>query len=917
MPKDPNGWRPRLFLHPEPDARLRVDYVMGREWKMKQMMQVVVAAMIVGLTALHGGPAQGAVPPQVAALSAITEGVNTPLRITTDTAGNVYTADPRGGGILKYSTAGRLLQVIPTVAPPQAVAVTANGSLVVSQGSFAAMLDQAGRELRRLGGGAGQFKMANGIAIDEAGRIYIVDSLNHCVQIFNAAGDYVTRFGVQGSGSGQLNMPTGIAFEKVSRHLAVVDTFNGRIQFFDTNGAFQRTLGSFGSGPLKFTFPLGISFEYTTGTPPALSRVYVTDSFQGNVQALDPTGTGSFLSFVGSYGSGAGQLQTPSDAVFDAVGSRLIVANAVGSLTVFGIGSSAIPIDTTPPVLAINPLPPSTTSASQVVSGTVEAGAVVTVSINGAPALPATVSGTAWNASISLVPGANSITVRGRDAAGNIAIASAAITLAVTGFSVDPAPVLVKVRNITISGSRGSGLAITVANGTTGAIGSVTYPTATTWQASLSGLVEGDNLITVAAAGTSENVTVTVDTLAPVLAVSALKQGSVTGARLQDVTVQVSDPHLGKVTVNGTPAAVANGLASAVVPLGSGVNTITVAAIDGAGNMATDTRSISFDANAPSVAIVAPADGLQTRTSVVELAGTMAPNVTVTVNGTAALVSGTTWSRRVTLVPGLNTVTVAATDLSGKSTTLKRSVLYDPALPEVEISAPAEDTATPAAGLAVSGMVEAGATVAATVNGKPASVVRTATGYTLSLPLDAEGVYGVMVTASDAGGATSVVTRDIIVDRKPPLLLISSPTTPVPAILTGTAGADAVVTATDRSGTVTVLPVAAGTWSLDLGAASLDPATLRVTAADAAGNIVVRTLATPAPTGDLNGDGNVNIADVIHVLKVAVGVLAPQASDFVNGDVGPFVNGKVSPDGMLDLRDVILVLRKTVGVEKW
>lgn len=884
---------------------------------MMEMVRKIVAVLVVGVLALCSGVALGAAPPQVAVLPAITEGVSTPVRLATDPAGNIYSVDPRGGGILKYSPAGRLVQIIPTAAPAQGLAVTANGSLVVSAGSFAALLDPAGKELRRLGAGAGQFKMANGVAIDSAGRIYVVDSLDNAVQVFSAAGDYVTRFGVSGSGSGQLNLPTGIAFEKVSRHLAVVDTLNGRILFFDTNGSFQRTLGSFGSGPLKLTFPLGIAFEYTAGSAPALVRAYVTDSFQGSVQVLDPAGSGTFVSYVGSYGTGAGQLQTPSDAVFDAVGSRLIVANATGRLTVFGVGTSPTPVDTVPPALAVNPLPPSTTAASQIISGTVEAGAVVTISVNGAPAVPATVNGGSWSAAVSLAPGANALTVRGSDAAGNTATVTAAITLSVTSFSVDPLPTLVKTRTITIAGTRGAGVVLTVANGTTGSAGSVIYPTATTWRSDLSGLAEGENLITVASGGTSENLTLTVDSQAPVLTVSALKGGSATGARVQDVTVRASDLHLDTVTVNGTPATVVNGYASAVVALGPVSTTIAVTATDRAGNMATDTRSISLSATVPVLTIAAPADGLQTRTPVVELSGTVAPNVAVTVNGSAALMSGTAWSRRITLVPGLNTVTVMATDLAGKTTALKRSVIYEPALPELVISSPAEDTATAAASLTLAGTTEAGVTVTAMVNGKPAAVTRTAGGFSLSLPLGAEGVYGVAVTARDATGAASTVVRDIIVDRTPPLLLITVPTSPVPAVLSGAAGSDAVVSATDRSGAIAVVPVAGGTWNLNLGASSLDPATLLVSAADAAGNTIVRTLAAPAPTGDLNGDGSVSVADVIHLLKVSVGILAPQSADYARGDVGPLMNGKAWPDGAIDLRDVVLVLRKVVGAEQW
>lgn len=869
------------------------------------------------LAVCAGSSALAATPPAVTVLPPITAGISTPVRIATDTAGNIYVADPRGGGILKYAGTGKLLQSFATAVSPQGVAVTANGTIAVSEGTFVALLDQSGTEVRRLGAGDGQFRMANGIALDDAGRLYVVDSLDNSVQVFSPAGDYVTRFGVQGGGSGQLNMPTGIAFEKVARQLAVVDTLNGRIQFFDTSGAYQRTVCSFGSGPLKLTFPVGVAFEYTAAAVPAVSRMYVADSFQGNVQALDPAGSGSFLSFVGSYGTGSGQLLTPSDVAFDAVGSRLLAANAVGSLTVFGIGDTFIPIDTVPPVLTLNPLPPSTIAASQTIGGSVEAGATVTVAVNGAAATPAAVSGGNWSAAVSLAPGANTITVKAADAAGNVSTVSASIILSITNFSIDTVPALINVPSASLTGQRTAGVTISVVNTTSGVAGSVTYPTSTTWRSDLTGLAEGDNLISVNGGGNSENVTVTVDTQPPALTVSALPAGSTTSARVQNVTIRVADPHLDKVTVNGTAAAVSNGLATAAVTLANGASTITVVASDKAGNTATDTRNVSFDSTVPAMTIAAPADGLQTRTPVVELSGTVAANTTVTVNGAAALMNGTAWSRRVTLNPGLNTVTVTATDLSGKVATFKRSVVYEAALPQLAVTTPGEDTATPLSSLAVSGTTETGVTVTVTANGKPIPVTASGTGFSFTLPLAVEGPSAVVVTASDATGATSVVKRNVTGDRTPPLLLITSPTVPVPTAISGAADRDATVTATDRSGTVTVIPALGGTWSLDLAAAALDPASTRVTAVDAAGNTMTRTIAAPLPNGDVNGDGKVNIADVIEILKVAVGITPPTASDWTNGDVGPLANGKVWPDGRIDLRDVILVLRKAIGSGGW
>lgn len=290
--------------------------------------------------------------PLVSVLSPITAGVNTPVMLAEDGAGNFYLTDPRSGGVLKYNNSG-LHSATFTIARPQGIAVTDSGDMIISQGNAALVLNSAGQEKFKLGKGAGQFKMANGITVDTAGFVYVVDSLDNCVQVFNssgaavnsskaAAGKPANSFGSGGSANGQLAMPSGIAFEKTSGQLAVADTNNGRIQFFDTAGVWKRTIGSTGVGELSFSTPVAVAFEYTTASPPALSRMYVTDSFQSSVQVIDPAANPVWLGSIGSYGMTNGKLLTPGAALFDSIGGRLLVANGFGNITVYGI-TNAVP----------------------------------------------------------------------------------------------------------------------------------------------------------------------------------------------------------------------------------------------------------------------------------------------------------------------------------------------------------------------------------------------------------------------------------------------------------------------------------------------------------------------------------------------------------------------------------------------
>lgn len=897
------------------------------------LLSALFCAFQVGTT--HASPL-----PQATPLSLVTEGVSSPIRVAVDLQGNLYLADPRGGGLLKYSSSGKLLQVIKTAKSPQGVALTPDGNLVVTQGNYAAIIDKNGTEISRLGIGAGQFKMANSVTTDSAGLIYVVDSLDNCVQVFNAKGAPVVMasavsgkpansFGSSGNLPGQFSVPAGITYEKSSNQLAVADTLNGRVQFFSLQGIYQKSLGSYGSGPLKFTSPQAVVFEYTKDPVPAIKRIYVVDVFQSNLQAIDPQGDGAFLNFVGSYGANNGQLMAPSDAVFDASNSRLIVANGYGNLTVYGIGDAAgTGPGTTAPVLTLNPLPTSTNVPNLAIGGNVSAGAKVTVAGDvAAIGGNATVTGTTWSYNISgLVPGVNVITVTATDAAGNATKKTASVTFDVTApaLAINPVTALTNINSQTISGTMDKGATVSIAANTGAAAGTVVYPTATSWQCDISGLVSGDNTITVTAAksgggSTSESVVIVLDNTPPTFAVSALANGITTSFQVQNILGSAVDDHLDQVAVNGQPAMVVNGVFSVPVILDNGANTITVVAKDLAGNVTTDKRTIVFDATRPLFTVASPVDGSVTSAGTLTVSGTAGVNNTVLVNGVTAQMSEGNWTALVNLVSGINTIEIKATDLGGASSTIKRTITSKPAGPEVAVTLPTQDYATSQANVSVTGTASAGSTLTASVNGVERTVALSNGTYGFTVDLPSEGVYTVAVKAIDNAGNVATTFRNVIYDTTLPRLTMSPVSGSMPTRIGGTMEPDAVLSAKDKNGNVGTLSVTNGTWSLDLTGVSYDPSTLVITATDAAGNKSTKTLAPAAnvPDGDLDGNGKVDIADALRALQISAGLVTQTNNDLLHGDVAPLIDGKPSPDGVIDVGDALMILRKAVGLVNW
>ena len=83
------------------------------------------------------------------------------------------------------------------------------------------------------------------------------------------------------------------------------------------------------------------------------------------------------------------------------------------------------------------------------------------------------------------------------------------------------------------------------------------------------------------------------------------------------------------------------------------------------------------------------------------------------------------------------------------------------------------------------------------------------------------------------------------------------------------------------------------------------------------GNVLpVRTLGA-GPSGDMDGDGLVTVADALLALRVAVNPTLMDPKYLVNGDVAPLVNGVPHPDGIIDVSDALLILKKVVGLLSW
>jgi sugar lactone lactonase YvrE len=156
------------------------------------------------------------------------------------------------------------------------------------------------------GSGEGELSAPRNMAVGPDGRIYVLDSGNHRVQIFDEFGQAQSSWGASGTEPGFFNEPWGIAVDE--SHVYVADTWNHRIQKFRLDGEFVASFGMSGSATEEAD-GLGLFFGPRSIILTNDDQLLVTDTGNHRMQLLDKDG--NFLQQFGSFGNLLGQMNEP------------------------------------------------------------------------------------------------------------------------------------------------------------------------------------------------------------------------------------------------------------------------------------------------------------------------------------------------------------------------------------------------------------------------------------------------------------------------------------------------------------------------------------------------------------------------------------------------------------------------------
>ena len=227
----------------------------------------------------------------------------------------LYVRQPRD-----YAKMTKQQRCFNTASGPYDVAVDDKGFLYVALYSEHCIdvLDQQGTVIRTIGtrgssgSGDGQFYSLLGVAV-QGDVLYVADCNNHRVQKLATSGEFLSKFGTNGSGDGQLNYPRRICVDARGR-IFVSEYNNKRVSVFEPCGAFAYHITH-----NTFSNPWGMAFDLA-------GNLHVVDQANHTVSIFTPEGK-----YISQYNS-----QAPMGIAIDEEGYKFVGESYNSRLSILG-----------------------------------------------------------------------------------------------------------------------------------------------------------------------------------------------------------------------------------------------------------------------------------------------------------------------------------------------------------------------------------------------------------------------------------------------------------------------------------------------------------------------------------------------------------------------------------------------------
>jgi DNA-binding beta-propeller fold protein YncE len=217
-----------------------------------------------------------------------------PVNITADHYDRIYVHEARGSRVQKFDSRGNFIMIWPYDAVDlacgpynQIYGSDVGGGPSESLGVY----DTLGNRLRSFGvPETTESWDPSAVGIDDSGHIYVgiaPRSLNYITK-FDSTGNVLLRWGRNGTGDGEFSYVAGIASGDSYKVFTSEDPIfrpNYRVQKFNTGGQFITKWGTQGNGNGQFQVPFGAALD-------SLDMVYVSDPFLNRIQKFRKTVVG-------------------------------------------------------------------------------------------------------------------------------------------------------------------------------------------------------------------------------------------------------------------------------------------------------------------------------------------------------------------------------------------------------------------------------------------------------------------------------------------------------------------------------------------------------------------------------------------------------------------------------------------------
>jgi DNA-binding beta-propeller fold protein YncE len=180
------------------------------------------------------------------------DAIGDPAGIALDDDANIYLLDGEACKVVKLGGDGAAVATFGPngLAYPRDLEVAGDGSMLLADTGNHRVLrwDPSGQRVLAIGPeideeeergssgtGPGEFDTPSGVTVSEDGSIYVADTNNHRIQVFDASGRFVREFGSEGEAAGYLLFPTDVRIGR-DGDVFVFDQHGRRIQKFGPDG---------------------------------------------------------------------------------------------------------------------------------------------------------------------------------------------------------------------------------------------------------------------------------------------------------------------------------------------------------------------------------------------------------------------------------------------------------------------------------------------------------------------------------------------------------------------------------------------------------------------------------------------------------------------------------------------------------